>query len=313
MAEGETVARPKVVVALLDETQEFQRLQAEDARDAAVEAGVDVEVVFAENNAIRQIQQLYKVIHAPEPQRPKAILVQTVSGDGLERVARAAVRAGIGWVLISRKVPYTEVLRQEHPHLPIGTVTADHVEIGRLQGRQFRALIPSGQGVVLYLQGPPDTSAAEGRLRGVWEMLAGTRIELKVIEGQWTESSGQQAVERWLRLKRLASVRPAVIGCQNDQMAQGARRALLAAGPEMRSVPLTGVDGLPNGGQRLVQVGELTATVVVPSSTGPAIRALAGAVGTGAPMLAELRIAPRSYPDPEQLAHGVAPRAANFG
>ena len=56
--------KPKLVVALLDENQEFQRLQAEDAKARAAETGVAVEVVFAENSAILQIQQLYlSLIH----------------------------------------------------------------------------------------------------------------------------------------------------------------------------------------------------------------------------------------------------------
>jgi len=57
--------RPRVLVGLLSERLEFQRLQAEDARSTAARRGLDVEVVFAENNAVLQIQQLYRAIHRP--------------------------------------------------------------------------------------------------------------------------------------------------------------------------------------------------------------------------------------------------------
>jgi inositol transport system substrate-binding protein len=305
--------RPRIVVALLDETQEFQKLQADDAHNAAMECGLDVEVVFAENNAILQIQQLHRLIQLPEPQRPRAILVQTVSGEGAERLARTAVRAGIGWVLVSRKVSYVDALRAEHPGVPVGRVSADHVAIGRLQGRQFRSLLPGGAGVVLYVQGPPDTWAAQGRLQGVQEALEGSAVELKVVEGQWTEASGEQAVQRWLRLRRLEAGRAVMVGCQNDQMAVGARRALRGVEAQLGRLPLTGVDGLPNGGQRLVGSGELSATVVVPSNTGPAIRSIAASLRTGQAMPAELLLTPRSFPEPERLVPRPNPGLERLG
>lgn len=304
--------RPRLVVALLDQTQEFQRLQADDAHNAALECGFDIDVVFAENNAILQIQQLHKLILAPADQRSIAVVVQTVAGEGAERLARTAARAGLGWILVSRRAAYIEALRHEHPELPVAAVSADHVEIGRIQGRQFHALMPSG-GVVLYVQGPPDTWAAQGRLQGVEEVLQGSAIELKVIEGQWTESSGEQAVQRWLRLKRLDRSRPILVGCQNDHMAMGARRALQRLELEIGRIPVTGVDGVPSGGQRLVEKGDLTATVIVPSSTGPAIRALVEFLQGQTRLPAETLLRPRSFPEPASLAPAGLPRAVRLG
>lgn len=88
------------MLGLVDEGQEFQRLQAEDARSAAAQGGLDIEVLYAENNAVVQIQQLYQVVHVPADRRPSAVIVHTVAGEGLERLARTAVRLGIGWILL---------------------------------------------------------------------------------------------------------------------------------------------------------------------------------------------------------------------
>jgi len=74
-------------------------MQAADAKLAAERAGLELEVLYADNNAILQIQQLFHHVHAPEAERPAAIIVETVVGEGLERVARNAARAGICWVL----------------------------------------------------------------------------------------------------------------------------------------------------------------------------------------------------------------------
>jgi ribose transport system substrate-binding protein len=296
---------PKVVVGLLSDAQEFQLMQAADAREAGTRAGLTIEVVFADNNAVQQIHQLFRYIHAPAEERPAAIVVETVTGEGLERVARNAVAAGIGWVLLNRQVPYVEELRRAHPGLAIVNVTVDQEEVGRIQGRQLRALLPKG-GSVLYVQGPPDTSAAVGRLRGLEATVKGAGIELNVLNGDWTEESGEKAVTGWLRLKTSEGFRPAALAAQNDAMAVGMRRAARAHRAEWARLPLLGCDGLPEGGQKLVARGELTATIVTPPPSGPAValvaRALAGEISP-----AELKLAPRSFPAEEALTRGGPP------
>ena len=297
--------RRSILVSLLAQDQEFQRLQADDARAAAARAGLDAEVLFADNTAVLQIQQLYRAIHRPSDARPAAIVVETVVGEGLERVAHAAVEAGIGWILVNRRVAYLEDLRRRHPELPISLVGTDQVEVGRLQASQFRSLLASDCGVVLYLQGPADTSVAQERRQGVTEGLASTRMELRVLDGDWTEASGERAVERWLRLKTSDGVRPDVLGCQNDAMAVGAGRALEAASsarPELARMPRTGCDGLPDGGRRLVDMRKLAATVITPSNTGPAIDLVLQVSKTGQPAPPEVMLPPTSYPTLEELA-----------
>jgi ABC-type sugar transport system substrate-binding protein len=296
--------RRRVVVGLLAQDQDFQQFQADDARAAAARNGLDLDVLFADNSAILQIQQLFKVIHRPPEERPVGIVVETVVGEGLERVARAAAGAGIGWILVNRRVPYVEVLRRKHPELPIAAVGTDQVEVGRLQARQFRELMRGDRGLVLYLQGPADTSVAQERLRGAQEGLAGSHVELRILDGDWSEASASRAVERWLQLKTSEGVRPDVVGCQNDAMAVGARKALEAfkARPELAALPITGCDGLPQGGRRLVDMGRLAATVVTPSNTGPALDLLSAALNGARIPTGEVLLKPMSYPDPRELA-----------
>jgi len=285
-----------VAVSLLDESQEFQRLQAEDARASGAALGVEARVVYAESNAVLQIQQLYKLVRLPEAERPLAIVVETVVGEGLERVARAAAAAGVGWVLINRTVDYLDALRAQYPALAIGTVGTDQKEVGRIQGRQFRALLAKPEGTVLYVQGPPDTSVAKLRLEGVQEVLHGTGMNLQVLVGMWTEQSGAQAMKGWLRL-RIAE-EPVLVGCQNDAMAIGAKGALGEAKdrPQLAHLPFTGCDGLPDRGRRLVDEGALAATVVTPPNTGPAIRLLSDCKKAKQPFPRETLLAPVSYP-----------------
>jgi ABC-type sugar transport system substrate-binding protein len=294
------MSQPKILVSLLSREQEFQVMQAADAQSAAERAGFEAEILYADQNAILQIQQLFKAIHAPAEQRPLAIVVETVVGEGLERVARNATRAGIGWVLLAKRAGYLEALRREYPNLPISSVSGDQLEMGRIQGRQFRALLPQG-GVVLYIRGPSDTSDAQGRLDGAREATVGAGIELRILEGSWTEASAEKAVTNMLRLKTAESFRPGLVGAQNDAMAVGARRAALALRKDWAAVPFTGCDGLPDGGQRLVKIRQLAATIVTPSNAGPAINLIARWHKTKALPPAEIVSTPVSYPREDEL------------
>lgn len=299
------MSRPKVVASFLSKDQEFQVMQAADAQVAAARAGFEIEVLYAEQNAVQQIHQLFKFIHAPAEERPLAIVVETVVGEGLERVARNAVRAGISWVLLNRRVSYLDSLRKEYPHLAIAAVASDQLAVGRIQGRQFRILLPKG-GNVLYLQGPADTSVAKERLDGAREAIEGAGIELRIIEGDWTAGGAEKAVANAVRLKTAETLRPDIVGAQNDAMAVGARDALLANRPDWAKVPFTGCDGLPEGGQRLVNVRQLAATVVAPSNSGPAIDLVARWLKTKEQPPARIVLSPTSYPSEDELRQRAA-------
>jgi len=290
---------PKVVVGLLTAEQDFQQLQATDARAAAARLGLGAEVAFAEGNAVVQIQQLFRHIHAPEGERPAAIVVEAAAGDGLERVAKNAVGAGIAWILVNTRASYVDGLRAAHPGLAIAMIGTDHKEVGRIQARQCRSLLPAG-GRVLCVQGPEYSSVAHDRLSGLQEAL-GAGFEIRALSGDWTQASGERTVTSWLRLKTAEAFRPDVVACQNDSMALGARKGIAQHRPDWRWVPFLGCDGLPEGGQKMVAAGELAATIVTPSNTGPALEIVARWLRTREVPAREVLLAPRSHPAVERI------------
>lgn len=288
--------RPKLVLSLLNDEQDFQTLQAADGEQTAALAGFDLVVHYARNNSRLQLEQLVRYVHVSEELRPVAILVHPVDAEELARVAYPAVQSGIGWVLLNRDASYMDDLRQKFPSLPISVVTMDQVGIGRIQGRQFRSILPNG-GNLLYLQGRPDSSSTRLRLSGISEAIADSKITLTLIDGDWTEASGEKAMLSWLRKSVSDSTAVDLIGAQNDSMAIGARKAIAASRPEWLSLPLMGSDGLPDGGQRMVKAGEFAATITVPSAAGPAIELIAKHLraATRGPRLVVLP--GRPYPD----------------
>ena len=309
-----TMKRLHVVVSLVRQDNDYQLEQAASAQEAAVRLGIDVEIVYADGDSIQQSQQVLKFVQVDRESRPDGIIVHPVGGTGLPQVARAAVAAGIGWVLLQVKMDYIEELRQSF-NVPVFAVVADNLEIGRVQGRQMAALLPHG-GTVLYLQGPWGSATARLRTEGLGETKP-PEIQIKPMKGVWTESSGFNVVTNWLRLPTSQQDRVDLIVAQNDAMAMGAKKALLefASGGSERdrwlSIPLLGCDGLPKTGQAWVQSGVLTATIITPATAGQGMNMLVHALESHAPQPDLTTVAPRSFPALESLTSRFVHAASN--
>ena len=128
-----------VVVALITSDNDYQAEQAASATEAAARLGVKIQIVYADNDAVNQTQLLVKIIQNTA-QRPDAIIVEPV-GTEMIQVAKAAVAAGIGWGILNRQPEYLSELRRAR-HAPVFSVTTDQVEVGKIQARQFAALVP---------------------------------------------------------------------------------------------------------------------------------------------------------------------------
>jgi ABC-type sugar transport system substrate-binding protein len=275
----------RFLVALTTNDNDYQIEQARAAELAAKKLNVDLQILYADNDAINQSTQILKAVQAAPEDRPDAIIFEPVGGTALPQVARAAVSAGIGWAVLNRDANYVSELRQ-NGKAPIFTVSSDHVEIGRIQGRQCASLLPTG-GSVLYVQGPSENSAAKDRTLGMQEVKPGN-IHLIMLKGQWTEESAQRAVRSWLKLSTSQKSNIDLVVAQDDSMAIGARKAFQELPSEMErerwlNLPFLGCDGLPNTGQSWVRSGLLTATIFIPPNSGQAMEMLVDALQNGKP------------------------------
>lgn len=294
--------KKRFLVALITQANDYQAEEARAVETIAPRLGVDVRVIYAENDAINQSQQLLKVIQGPVAERPDAIIVEPV-GTGLVQVARAAVTAGIGWAILNREVDYVPELRRL-AKVPVFAVASDNEEIGRIQGRQFGALLKKS-GSVLYLEGPATGSTAPLRTLGM-NTAKPSYIDVKSLKGTWTEVSGYNAVRAWLRISTSKSLNVGVIGCQNDAMALGARTAFeeLTDGEERKrwlQLPFTGCDGVPSTGQNAVREGKLAATVIVPPNTDIALEMMMMALTNRSWPQENTLVTPKSFPSIDRL------------
>jgi len=283
-----------VVVALTTRDNDYQAEQSASAAEVASRLGVKINVIYADNNAVDQCQQLVKVIQ-DKAQRPDAILVEPV-GTPMYQVAKAAVAAGIGWGILNREADYIPELRRTAP-VPVFAVSPDQEEVGRIQGKQLAAL--ASEGNILYIEGPSASSAANLRTKGMLSTKP-SKVEMKVLKGDWSERSAHQAVTSWLSLSTSSQLQIRAVVCQNDAMAMGAREAFAslpeAARERWLNTPFMGCDGVTKTGQEWVRSGQLRATVVIPPMAGLALEMLVNAASTRSMPAERTLCAPRSFP-----------------
>jgi ABC-type sugar transport system substrate-binding protein len=270
----------KFLVSLMTNENDYQLEQANSAEQAAGRLGVDVQIVYAENDAITQSTQILKAIQAEAKDRPDAIVFEPVGGTALPQVARAAVNAGIAWAVLNRHASYIGEFRQSSK-VPILGVSSDQVEVGRIAGRQCAALLPAG-GTILYIEGPSQSSVAQERATGLQETKP-SNIHITSLKGQWTEESARRSVSSWLKLSTTQKAAIDLIVAQNDAMAIGARKAFQELPSEIErerwlKIPFLGCDGVPKTGQSWVRSGLLIATIFTPPNTGPAMEMIVDAL-----------------------------------
>lgn len=280
------------------QTDPYQLLQEEVAVAEGARAGVGVEIVFAPGfDHLRVIRKRLTGAGAP-PLRAVVVEPGSVSSMGL---ILKELKGRTGLVLLNAWSPEVEeYARGWGSGLPYGTVSTDHVRIGEIQGRQLATVLPAG-GQVLCVTGPLRSSAAVERLQGMKSVLRPDITLAEAEAGQWTEPDGIVAFESWYSLHKARRFTIDAIAAQSDDLAMGARSACAAvptaAHREMlRAARFLGVDACPQFGRRLVDSGELTASVITPATTGEAIRGLQRFWRSGQPLPLKAFTEPTPYP-----------------
>lgn len=269
----------RATLVLVDDRNPFQQLLRSDAHSAARRAGLELDTLFTGDSFTEQTAALRRLIAADAASRTSALLVMAVRDHGLSRVVCEAAVAGVHFVFLNATEDDLDAVRRNAGAATVTVVCIDEVETGRVQGRQVRALVPAGRRV-LYVQGNPRSLAARQRTAGMQEATAGAGLDVVLAGGDWSPAQAARTVREWLRFA-VGGRRPFdLVACQNDDMAAGVLEALAAAAaetstPDLARIPVTGCDGAPEGGQRLVREGRLAATVVLPRWTGPAVEVIA--------------------------------------
>ena len=291
------------LVSLTTDENDFQLEQAAAAQRAAELSGVNIEVWYANNDAIQQSQQLLSIIQSSSRVHD-GIIFESVGGTGYPQVARAAAAAGIGWAVLNREVSYLTDLRREF-QVPVFSVSSDHEEIGRIQGQQIAALLPGG-GSALLIEGPAESTAAKHRTSGLHQTKP-EAAHVKTMKSNWTEAGAYRIVTSWLKLSTSLQTPLDMVVSQNDAMAIGARKAFqdiadVNVRERFARLAYLGIDGVPSTGQSWLERGLLTATVIVQPNTAIAVELLAHSLQTGTTPPEKTLTKPKSLPALNELA-----------
>ncbi|HEV2961755.1 MAG TPA: substrate-binding domain-containing protein [Candidatus Angelobacter sp.] len=280
--------------------------QAAAAKATAERLNVEVQIINALSDPVVQSQQLLEIIQSRSG-RPDGIVAEPVTNAGLPRVAEAAVNAGIAWVISNAQVDYTGALRKI-AKAPVFALSQDHVEIGRMQGRQFGAILPKG-GSILYLRGPASNFLASQRAEGIESTTPGN-IQTKTLKIQWTEENAYKSVTSWLRLQTVRAEQTHLISSQNIDFILAARRAFqdCTTGAERAkwlSLPYTAA-GVPRQIKPLVDNGTLAAAIITSVTMDVALEMLVKGIQNGLQPAEHIFLPASSYPLLEALARKPA-------
>ena len=282
----------------------YLREQTVAAKTTSERLGVELTVLNAEMDPVNQGQQLLRFVQSPVESRPNGILLEPVSAAGLPRVDEAAVAAGIGWVISNAQVEYLEALRKK-AKVPVFQISQDHVEVGRIQGRQIGAILPAG-GTVLYLRGPSMSSIASRRFEGL-DSGRPKNVEVKSVKVQGsTSDSAYTAVCSWLSLSTVRPEGTQLIVSQNADFIFGARKAFetnAAEGDRAKwlALPCAGV-GISSQLKPLVDQGVLRAAVLTSLTMDTAMAMLLQGLKDGTQPREKTYVDAQSYPNLEELA-----------
>jgi ABC-type sugar transport system substrate-binding protein len=266
------MTRKRVAMLLDDPDNLYHALLARDARATAGRLGLDLaDPEFARGSSWTQVDSINR--HLREG-RPDGLLMILAGGQWTRGPFERLVKAGVAVVLLNRVPDWVEGLRRDYPSSLVAAVTPRQEGIGETQARQALRMAAPGSFVVL-VTGDAGSAAAIGRKRGFVETV-GRRLSVHDLDGRWSAAGAEKALAEWFRLGAERDRPLGLVVCQNDAMARGARAALLkqaaAAGREdLLRVPLVGCDGLEDEGMAMVARGDLAATVVMPSTTAPAL------------------------------------------
>lgn len=212
------------------------------AEAAAEEAGIDLDVVDAQNDSASQANQLATAATSGSD----GVIINPVDSDAAAAAVAPLIEADIPVVAADRAVNGAEVA---------SLVSSDNVAGGKQAAEELAAAMGE-QGRVIVLQGVAGTSASRDRGQGFEEGIA-AYPNIEVVAMQTANFDRAQALNV---ATNLLQANPDVTGvfAENDEMALGAVQALgERAGSEVKVV---GFDGTEDG-LAAIEAGTMTATI----------------------------------------------------
>lgn len=240
--DGEAAGGPKIVMAISTLNNPFFVELRDGAQAAAKTAGVQLNIVDAQNDSATQANQLATAAAGAT----KAVIVNPVDSDAAASAVKALSKADIPVIGVDRTVNGAELTT---------LVASDNVAGGR-QAADELAKSMGEKGSVIALQGVSGTSASRDRGAGFEEGMK-AYPNITVVAKQTASFDRAAALDVTTNLMQ---AHPDVTGlfAENDEMALGAVQALGARAG--KDVMVVGFDGTADG-LAAIKNGALVATI----------------------------------------------------
>jgi inositol transport system substrate-binding protein len=217
--------------------------------------GVNLQVEDAQNDVAKQLDQINNFIASGVA----AIIVNPVDTSATQAMSDAAAAAGVPLVYVNRQPINVDTLPDNQAF-----VASNEVDSGTLETIEVCAqLKAAGKDAAnfYFMMGELSNQAAVQRTADIHDvMAAGTCVvTLTIIDEQtanWSRDQAQSLMTNWLST---GAAFDGVIA-NNDEMAIGAIQAMKAAGIDMASVVVGGVDATQDA-LAAMQAGDLDVTV----------------------------------------------------
>ena len=216
--------------------------------------GVTIQIDDDQNDVGKQLNQIQNFVASGVD----AIVVNPVDTDATQAMTAAAEAAGIPLVYVNRQPVNVDTLPANQAF-----VASQESDAGRLQAEEAcRRLKEAGttEASVVILMGELSNQGARMRTQAVEDVLATPDCSFMTLAekqtANWQRTQGADMVTNWLT----AGVKMDVILSNNDEMAIGAVQALKAAGVDLGTVIVGGIDATPDALAAL-KSGDLDLTV----------------------------------------------------
>jgi inositol transport system substrate-binding protein len=242
-----------VSMALFDDN--FLTVLRNGIQTQADAAGLKVQIEDAQNDVAKQLDQINNFIASGV----SAIIVNPVDTSATQAMSDAAAAAGVPLVYVNRQPINVDTMPDNQAF-----VASNEVDSGTLETIEVCAQLKAAgkdNANVYVMMGELSNQAAVQRTADIHDVMAAGKcaVELTIIDEQtanWSRDQAQTLMTNWLSA---GTAFDGVIA-NNDEMAIGAIQAMKAAGIDMATVVVGGVDATQDA-LAAMQAGDLDVTV----------------------------------------------------
>jgi inositol transport system substrate-binding protein len=222
---------------------------------SAADASQPVVIEIADDDVNKQLSQVQNFIAA----KVDAIIVNAVDTSATAPMTKLANDAGIPIVYVNRQPIDVDALGTKGAF-----VASNEVDSGTLETLEVCRLLKEAgktEANILIMVGDLANQAAVQRTKDIHDVNAGTEcgVKLNVLDEQtavWDPVKAQDLMTNWIA----AGHKPDAVIANNDNMAIGAINAMKAAGWDMKSVIVGGIDATQEA-LAYMKAGDLDVTV----------------------------------------------------